>query len=153
MKQCARCKQFKDESEFNWRWKDLGRLQSVCRDCQSKQGKESYSKHSEEVREKAALVKQKSIEEAQRFIYEYLSNSICVDCGEYDFSVLTFDHVRGVKKMEVSQMASQGYTISSIRKEIEKCEIVCFNCHMRRENERRSGGRFRRFWPKWPWEK
>jgi hypothetical protein len=29
---------------------------------------------------------------------------------------------------------------------------VCANCHMKRENKRRSGGRFRRFWPKFPGE-
>ncbi len=85
-------------------------------------------------------------------MYEYLSNATCKDCGEYDFAVLTFDHVTGKKKMSISQMAAQGYSIEAIREEMDKCEVVCFNCHMRRENERRSGGRFKRFWPKWPWE-
>lgn len=147
MKQCARCKQWKEESEFNWRWKDLGRLQSVCRDCQSDQSKESYGRHGEEVREKAALIKQKAIEEAQRFMYEFLSNSICADCKEYDFSVLTFDHVRGIKKMDVSAMVSQGYSINAIKDELSKCEVVCASCHMRRESKRKSGGRFRKYWP------
>ncbi len=90
-------------------------------------------------------------EEAERFIYEYLSVHTCVDCGEYDFSVLTFDHVRG-KKMDISQMVTQGYSIEAIMKEIARCEVVCSNCHMRREQRRRSGGRFRKFWAKFPGE-
>jgi spore coat polysaccharide biosynthesis protein SpsF (cytidylyltransferase family) len=86
-------------------------------------------------------------EDAQRFIYEYLSYQKCADCGEYDFSVLTFDHVRGKKKKEISRMVADGDSIEAIKDELAKCEIVCFNCHMRREQKRRSGGRFRKFWP------
>lgn len=152
MKQCARCKQWKDESEFNWRWEDRGIRQSICRSCTVIDRKDWYDRHSEAEKERTRELKKKAIEEAERFIYEYLSYSTCADCGNYDFSVLTFDHVRGKKKMSVSQMAAQGYSIETIKAEIDLCEVVCFNCHMRRENERRSGGRFRRFWPKWPWE-
>ncbi|NLG97293.1 MAG: hypothetical protein GX491_08030 [Chloroflexi bacterium] len=150
MKKCARCKQIKDESEFNWRWQKKGRLQSICRSCQHDQYREHYERNNENIRTKAAETKRKAVDEAQYFIYDYLSNHICVDCGEYDFAVLTFDHVKGDKRMDVSTMASQGYSIEALKKEIRKCEVVCFNCHIRRENERRSGGRFRRFWPKLP---
>jgi hypothetical protein len=152
MKQCARCKEFKDEGEFNWRWKERGILQSICRDCQHGQSRNHYESHTEIVKSKAADVRRKAVDEAQRFIYEFLSNSICQDCGEYDFAVLTFHHVRGNKKLDVSTMASQGYSIQTIQKEIAKCIVLCLNCHFRRENELRSGGRFRKFWPRWPWE-
>jgi hypothetical protein len=152
MKQCARCKEWKNESEFNWRWQDRGVLQSICRNCQHKQGREHYEKNTDSIKTKAAETRRRAQEEAQRFIYEYLSYSKCADCGEYDFAVLTFDHVRGQKGHDISTMAAQGYSIEAIKAEIEKTEVVCWNCHMRRENERRSGGRFRRFWPKMPWE-
>ena len=153
MKRCARCGEIKDEEEFNWRWKALGKRQSICRGCQRLSRREHYERHQKEEIARAYGVNKKRREEAQRFIYEYLSYQVCKDCGEYDFSVLTFDHVRGKKKMEVSQMAAQGYSINAIMDEISKCEVVCYNCHMRREDKRRSGGRFRRFWPKFPWEK
>ena len=102
MKQCARCKQWKDESEFNWRWQEKGIRQSLCRDCQHEQVREHYKRNTENIKAKAAESKRKAREEAERFVYDYLSNSICKDCGEYDFSVLTFDHVRGTKKMDIS---------------------------------------------------
>ena len=145
MKQCARCKQWKDESAFNWRWEERGILQSICRACQHQQAREHYETHKEDIKAKAAEQKRKAVEEAQRFVDEYLSNARCVDCGEYDFAVLTFDHVRGNKRLDISRMAAEGYSIEAIQAEILKCEVVCANCHMRRENERRSGGRFRRF--------
>jgi hypothetical protein len=153
MKKCARCGKYKEEEEFNWRWKAIGRRQSICRDCQRLQRRTHYEGHREAEIARSYEITKRRREEADKFVYEYLSRSTCKDCGEYDFSVLTFDHVRGKKKMDVSQMTSQGYSIDAIRKEIEKCDVVCFNCHMRRENERRSGGRFRRFWPQLPWEK
>lgn len=152
MRKCIRCKKEKDESEFNWRSKDR-LLQSVCRDCQQEMAKERYRNDQENVKEINKTSRQKARDEAERFIYEYLSYSVCMDCGEYDFTVLTFDHVKGKKKMNVSDMVSQGYSLSAIKAEIELCEVVCSNCHMRREILRKSEGRFRRFWPKFPWEK
>jgi hypothetical protein len=51
---------------------------------------------------------------------------------------LTFDHVRGEKLLDVSVMVGRGRSIETIKAEIEKCDVVCFNCHMRREHQRRA---------------
>ena len=66
----------------------------------------------------------------------------CVDCG-YDASgySLQFDHLPGHEKLyEVSRMA--GHAKVKILKEIEKCEVVCANCHalrtVERNNQRRT---------------
>ena len=149
---CNHCGKWKDEEEFNWRWKNQGVRANTCRDCAKVQKLEHYGRHRDEELERVGNVTRAKRDAAQEFIYHYLSNQRCVDCGEYDFSVLTFDHVRGEKKMDVSQMVAQGYSIEAIVEEIYKCEVVCSNCHMRREQKRRSGGRFRRFWPKFPGE-
>lgn len=152
MKRCARCGLVKDDSEFNWRWTDRGVRQSICRDCMKLDRRAFYEDNADDIKARAKDTKRAARERAQKFVYEYLSNQRCVDCGEYDFAVLTFDHVRGEKRMAIAEMMAQGYPEDEILAEISKCEVVCFNCHMRRENERRSGGRFRRFWPKMPWE-
>ncbi len=44
--------------------------------------------------------------------------------------------------MNVSDMVAQGYRIESIRRELEKTDVICFNCHMRREQKRRGQDRF-----------
>ena len=150
-KVCTNCEKEKDETEFSWRWKALGRRQSICKTCQREKSAQWYQDHKEEHKERTKKGRAEAIEAAQSFVYEYLSNSVCADCGEYDFAVLTFDHVRG-KTMDISKMAQQGYSIEAIKKEILLCDVVCSNCHMRRESKRRSGGRFRRFWPKFPGE-
>jgi hypothetical protein len=52
----------------------------------------------------------------------------CVDCGESNHIVLDFDHIRD-KKYNVSRMIHDGFSWAAIKKEIEKCEVVCANCH------------------------
>jgi Zn finger protein HypA/HybF involved in hydrogenase expression len=61
----------------------------------------------------------------------------CMDCGQrYPSYVMDFDHARGVKVAGVSQMVKYGYTIEQIQSEIEKCDIVCSNCHRERTHRR-----------------
>jgi protein-arginine kinase activator protein McsA len=136
-KVCTNCGEEKDEREFSWRWKARGKRQSICKECQRKKSAQWYQEHREEHIERTRKSKAEAIETAREFIWDYLSNSICVDCGEYLPDVLTFDHVRGEKKLEISAMVSQGYSIEAIQDEISKCEVVCANCHMIREQVRR----------------
>jgi hypothetical protein len=43
-------------------------------------------------------------------------------------AALDFDHVRGEKLYNVAKMAA-GYSWAKILVEIEKCDVVCANCH------------------------
>jgi ArsR family metal-binding transcriptional regulator len=76
-------------------------------------------------------------EAAREYVYQYLLENPCGDCGEDNPVVLTFDHVRGEKKLGISDMVGRGWSLETIKAEIRKCEVVCFNCHMRREYNRR----------------
>ena len=137
MKYCNRCGETKNESEFNIRNVEKNFLQYVCRECQRIQAKERYSSNRTKVLEINRVSTQKSQSRAAIFIREYLSDKTCIECGEEDMAVLTFDHVRGEKKYNISNMISRGYNLETIKRELEKTEIVCFNCHMRRERKRR----------------
>ena len=136
MKRCSKCKELKDESEFSWNIRGIKR-HSRCNSCRSIEQSEYYE------RTKPQRLKYKwerqvaKREEARHFVFGFLSKHLCVDCGEADPLVLTFDHVRGEKKMGISQMVNQGYSLAAIQEEIEKCEVRCMNCHMRVEKQRR----------------
>ncbi len=136
LRKCSRCG-WKDESEFNLRDAKKGILQSICRDCRRELGRERYTNNKKKVLEINRQSKQKSQTRAAIFIQEYLSSRSCADCGESDMAVLTFDHVKGEKKYFISNMITGGYGIKTIQEELEKTEVVCFNCHMRRERRRR----------------
>jgi hypothetical protein len=66
------------------------------------------------------------------YVLDYFKTHPCVDCGEQDPDVLTFDHVRGKKKYNVSQLVIYGYSFNTLIAEIAKCDVRCFNHHMKR---------------------
>jgi hypothetical protein len=69
-----------------------------------------------------------------RFLLEYFRSRPCVDCGEHDPLVLEFDHL-GDKRFTIGR-ALPDRSWESLLAEIEKCEVVCANCHRRRTARR-----------------
>jgi len=49
-------------------------------------------------------------------------------CGESRPECLDFHHVRD-KKFCIMAAASKGVSLAKLKDEIEKCEIICANCH------------------------
>ncbi len=65
-------------------------------------------------------------------------SSGCKDCGENNHIVLDFDHLRD-KKYNISRMIHDGFSWKAIMKEVEKCDVVCANCHRIRTYNRFTG--------------
>lgn len=87
------------------------------------------------------------IERNNLFICEYLKDKACVLCGTDYGTVLTFDHLRD-KFKEISEMVKSSYSIRAIEREIAKCRIICYNCHMEDEHRKRNTVKWRYFLPK-----
>jgi hypothetical protein len=133
---CTKCGLEKDISEFSWSIAGIKR-HSRCKACRSEERSEYYERHKVKELEYKWDRQQRKREEARAFVEEYKRNHPCMDCQTTDTMVLSFDHVRGIKKMDISQMVNQGYSLGAIQAEIEKCEVVCLNCHYKREKVRR----------------
>lgn len=59
-----------------------------------------------------------------------LKEKACMDCGsEFPPCAMHFDHVRGIKEFTIADAVRLNYSLKRIYKEIEKCELVCGNCH------------------------
>lgn len=60
----------------------------------------------------------------------------CADCGESDPTSLNLHH-RGDadKEMEITEMVTHGYARENLRAEMEKCVVLCANCHRREHFE------------------
>jgi hypothetical protein len=85
--------------------------------------------------DQAAKLKRKVMRERTLFLIEYFKTHPCVDCGETDAVVLEFDHLRD-KLFDVGRaVRDRGW--QSLLNEMEKCEVVCANCHRRRTARRR----------------
>jgi len=60
------------------------------------------------------------------FLANYKLGKGCADCGyNSHHSALEFDHIEGEKDFNVCFAKS----VAQAKKEIEKCEVVCSNCH------------------------
>jgi hypothetical protein len=95
-------------------------------------------------RKRHKINKENARNKAREFIAAYFATHPCVDCGESDRIVLTFDHVRGEKSNDIANMVRGGASLETIRIEIEKCEVRCFNCHAVKTHERLKSNRWKR---------
>lgn len=77
-----------------------------------------------------------------QFILEHKKGKKCRDCGgAYPSYVLDYDHINPKTKVaKVSRLVSQAVSLKRIRNEIEKCHILCSNCHRERTHKRRKNG-------------
>lgn len=67
-----------------------------------------------------------------KHVQEYKQNHGCSDCKEdYPYWILELDHVRGTKIGNLSVMVKQN-TLEEVIAELEKCDVVCSNCHRNR---------------------
>lgn len=105
----------------------------ICKTC-SKKKKQTWGRRNCKDCETKRKLKdnEKRKKKNRKNLKKYLIENPCVDCGEMDIIVLQFDHVRGKKRANISQMVQGGYTWENIMSEIQLCEIVCGNCHLRR---------------------
>lgn len=128
MKFCPTCKQNKPVSEFGKHSKRKDGLQSTCKSCQSGYGKARYQQSKLQYRLRDDALRARN----QKAVRVYLESHPCVDCGETDSEVLTFDHVRGKKLGNLSDMVKHSWGLTTIFDEIAKCEVRCANCHLKK---------------------
>lgn len=128
MKKCTMCNLEKDVLEFGKNKQRKDGRQNYCKLCSREKDKRCYILNGKR-RTKIKKTRQAAYQRNRKFIYEYFKSHPCVDCKETDPVVLEFDHRRD-KKLEIGRMKS--YSLEVIKKEIEKCEIRCANCHKRR---------------------
>lgn len=133
MKVCSGCKKSLPLDRFGKNNAKPDGKQGACRECRKQYNKKYYKKTKDIHNPKRAERRDWAKAEAQKFVLSKLDE--CVDCGVEDKRVLEFDHLRD-KFMDISSMMKTGYSIKKISQEIDKCEVVCRNCHAIRTSER-----------------
>ena len=70
-------------------------------------------------------------------VYEYKRDHCqCQRCGEGDPACLDFHHRNpDEKERAVGEMITYGYGVAKLEAEIEKCDVLCANCHRREHYE------------------
>src|SRR3954452_14305675 len=141
MRRCGRCGVEKSLENFAWHSRRKGTRQHHCRDCQAEYRRAHYIANREKYIAKARRNRERLALERTKRLIAFFKSHPCKDCGETDPVVLEFDHLRN-KKLSIGQ-ALHTHTWAAIVAEIQKCEVVCANCHRRRTARRRGALRAR----------
>jgi ferredoxin len=129
-KRCYVCKEIKPIEEFHASAKSWDKHQAHCKACRKSVDAWKYRGRTPE--QQATYTRNERLRQRRiaEFVFAYLKQHPCVDCGESDPVVLEFDHVRGKKEYNISYMI-KAVSLDKIVAEIEKCEVRCANCHRR----------------------
>lgn len=72
--------------------------------------------------------KNKLVKQHRQWIIDYKRRRSCSHCGISDYRVLDFHHKKGEEKdFELGSYHRIGF--KRIKKEVEKCILLCANCH------------------------
>lgn len=134
MKVCSKCNIAKDESDYFFKNKKLERLHAQCKQCYKTHRSTYYNAHYRKNRLSYQLrAKERRARVRIEFhdnIIAYLNDKACEICKESDIRVLEFDHLKPAdKQFSISQAYRLGYKWEVVLKEIQKCRILCANCH------------------------
>ena len=127
MRKCLICKSEKKLSEFNKKSNRKDGLQTHCRECNRKISRKYYHDNREKHLKEVAIRKRKVIKNNQLKLLEILKNNSCFICGFDNHLALEFDHIKGNKFKEIGRIKE--YSWKTIQKELDKCQILCANCH------------------------
>lgn len=134
LKKCRKCNIIKSENDFHNCKRHEDGKNTQCKSCANREGRARYNKTKKTYNKK----KKRRRERNKKWRWNYLLRHPCVDCGEDDPIVLAFDHVGHEEKVDtISNMVFAPASLEKIKREVEKCEVRCANCHMRRHHRER----------------
>ena len=106
---CSRCKRELPVSQYYSRGN--GKLRSECKECHKGYVKSKY-------------------QERKGAIGEVKASIGCAKCGDIRSYVLDFHHRDpSIKDANIARMTSNKNKLEDIQKEIDKCVVLCSNCH------------------------
>lgn len=135
---CAICKNEKLETDFNK--KDKNYRHSFCKKCQKDYNKAHYRKYRNTYIAKAKL-RDKIVREEIYSLIRSAKAVPCADCSKsFGYWVMDFDHLPGTIKLNnVGDLVKKKVPMYKVVEEINKCEVVCSNCHRERTHKRQNG--------------
>ena len=130
-KTCTKCSEDKPISAFRYRNKEKNIRQSWCAACFTVHERERY-RNDDKMRDRKVSNSRRRIQEKRQHVWDYLKDNPCTCCGETDPVVLQFDHLlRASKYASVSDMVGRDTSLKRLQEEIDKCRVLCANCHAR----------------------
>jgi hypothetical protein len=130
-KSCSKCKTPKPVSEFNFKNLTLGKRHSYCKECANNLTRSHYRSNKRQYLDRNARTNAR-----HRALIRSAKAQPCVDCGvQYPYYVMDFDHRDEAAKSFILSDVPRA-TSKNLMREIEKCDVVCANCHRERTHQR-----------------
>jgi hypothetical protein len=125
---CTKCLIEKSIDQFAWKNKAAGIRQYHCLECVSIKSKEWYFKNKQTHIERAARIGKAKRSEVRDYVVSLKLS--CSECGESHPATLDFHHLfANTKEANVADMIGSGFSKKRIIEEINKCVVLCSNCH------------------------
>lgn len=132
---CSICKIDKSITEYAIKEKNRGLRTSECKACHRIIRGLYYKKNTIKERKRTKEYKAEVILKVRL----YKQDLMCSVCSESHISCLHFHHTDPLEKeYNIAQMASKGKSFKSIKSEIDKCTVLCANCHCKLHYDERN---------------
>ena len=115
---CSKCKKKKESEAFSFKSKKKNRRHTMCKSCHSEYRRNHYLQNKKKYITKALKWNKNQGKILSRFLFEKLSKSKCVDCGERDILVLEFEHTDD-KRLGIAQMYQGRYSLKAVKHELK----------------------------------
>lgn len=123
---CPVCKLEKSDSDFNKNRSRGDGLQRCCRVCQKNYTRNHYTQN----HDKYTTNRNNYRSNTKSVLAEYKKTLKCENCGDDRHYVLDFHHNDpSEKEGNIAHLSHRGWSVDRIMVEIEKCSILCSNCH------------------------
>jgi len=111
LKECKECKELKLLEHFD---NNSRGYVALCKPCRRERNRRYYSTRRIDIKE---------------WLFDYLSQNPCVDCGESDPMRLQLDHKVDKKFVIGKSFVGKSKSLADVQSEIAKCDVRCANCH------------------------
>jgi len=136
MKKCSKCVKTKPLCEFSINKTHKDGRSYRCKECQREYSCNYYKQNKEKHIKAVAKVNKKKDKALKAWVNKF-KEVPCADCNRrFPSCAMDFDHVKGEKEFTISAAVRRKFNRKRILKEIQKCEVVCANCHRVRTKDR-----------------
>lgn len=127
LKKCYTCGNLKEKNKFNKNRCRVDGLNSICKECSKQRSRRYYKENRKEHLIKVGK-RRTHVRELFKIWIKNIKSIGCCCCDEKEPVSIDFHHLFN-KKFVISSNGGGRVSFKSLSKEINKCILLCSNCH------------------------
>ena len=123
---CSKCKEEKSIELFSKNKSKKSGYSCECKECHKIIRKKYYDNNKEKEISRVHIRRTQQVKDFK----EFKSKLKCILCNENHIATLHFHHLDpSIKEIDLSTAVRLGWSKDKLEKEINKCVVLCANCH------------------------